>query len=155
LLPEMQKLRPAINSINQQTKGNFVREDDNSNTGASPKKRILCVEDDKDTCDLLSVLFSEYEVIFARSLKEAFSLLDGQHFDLYVLDNWLPDGSGIELCRKIHSLKPAAPIIFTSAVGQRAEIKAALSAGAREYLVKPCEPERLQKIVKELIAETV
>ncbi|MDQ3800687.1 MAG: response regulator [Acidobacteriota bacterium] len=128
-----------------------MREDDNSKTGTSPKKRILCVEDDRDTCDLLGILFSEYEVIFARTLKEAFSLLDEQHFDLYVLDNWLPDGSGIEVCRRIHSLNPATPIIFTSAVGQKSEIRAALSAGAREYLVKPCEPERLQKIVKELL----
>ena len=125
-----------------------------SNTGTSPKKRILCVEDDKDTCELLSILFSEYEVVFAGSLREAFSLLESKHFDLYVLDNWLPDGSGIEVCRRIHELKPHVPIIFTSAVGQNSEIKKALAAGAREYLVKPYEPEKLQKIVKELLAET-
>lgn len=126
-----------------------------SNTGTSPKKRILCVEDDRDTCELLSILFSEYDVVFAGSLREAFSLLESEHFDLYVLDNWLPDGSGIEVCRKIHELKPDVPIIFTSAVGQKSEIKKALAAGAREYLVKPYEPEELQKVVKELIAETV
>jgi DNA-binding response OmpR family regulator len=122
-----------------------------SNTGTSPKKRILCVEDDRDTCELLSILFSEYDVVFAGSLREAFSLLESEHFDLYVLDNWLPDGSGIEVCRKIHELKPDMPIIFTSAVGQKSEIKKALAAGAREYLVKPYEPEELQKVVKELI----
>lgn len=124
----------------------------NLNTGTSPKKRILCVEDDKDTCELLGILFSDYEVVFAGSIKEAFSLLESQHFDLYVLDNWLPDGSGIEVCQKIHALKPLIPIIFTSAVGQKSEIKKALAAGAKEYLVKPYEPEDLQKIVKELIS---
>ena len=123
----------------------------NSSHAASPKKRILCVEDDKDTCELLSILFSEYEVVFAGSLKEAFSLLENEHFDLYVLDNWLPDGSGIDICRKIHALKPHIPIILTSAVGQKSEIKAALNAGAKEYLVKPYEPETLQKVVKDLI----
>jgi DNA-binding response OmpR family regulator len=123
-----------------------------SNTGTSPKKRILCVEDDKDTCELLGILFSEYEVVFADSLKQAFSLLASQHFDLYVLDNWLPDGSGIEVCQRIHALKPLIPIIFTSAVGQKSEIKKALAAGAREYLVKPYEPEDLQKIVKDLLS---
>lgn len=123
----------------------------NSNTGTSSKKRILCVEDDKDTCELLSILFSDYDVVFAGSLREAFSLLESQHFDLYVLDNWLPDGSGIEVCRKIHALKPDVPIIFTSAVGQKSEIKKALDAGAKEYLVKPYEPEDLQKIVKDLV----
>jgi DNA-binding response OmpR family regulator len=128
---------------------------ENSNTETSSKKRILCVEDDKDTCELLGVLFSGYEVVFADSLKQAFSLLETQHFDLYVLDNWLPDGSGIEVCRRIHELKPRVPIIFTSAVSQKPEIKKALDAGAREYLVKPYEPHKLQKVVKELIAETV
>lgn len=123
----------------------------NSNTGTSPKKRILCVEDDKDTCELLGILFAEYEVVFAGSLREAFSLLESQHFDLYVLDNWLPDGSGIEVCQKLHEMKPEVPIIFTSAVGHKAEIKKALAAGAKEYLVKPYEPEDLQKIVKDLI----
>lgn len=123
----------------------------NSNNAASPKKRILCVEDDRDTCELLSILFAEYEVVFAGSLQEAFSLLENEHFDLYVLDNWLPDGSGIDVCRKIHALKPHIPIIFTSAVGQKSEIKVALDAGAKEYLVKPYEPEILQKVVKDLL----
>lgn len=119
----------------------------------SPKKRILCVEDDKDTCELLNILFADYEVVFAENLSEAFALLETEHFDLYVLDNWLPDGSGIEVCRKIHELKPAVPIIFTSAVGQKDEIKKALEAGAREYILKPYEPETLKKVVKDLIAE--
>jgi CheY-like chemotaxis protein len=121
--------------------------------GNAPKKRILCVEDDKDTCELLGILFADYEVVFTHSTAEAFALIEKRRFDLYVLDNWLPDGSGIEVCEKIHELTPEVPIIFTSAVGQKSEIKKALVAGAREYLVKPYEPEKLQKIVKELIAE--
>lgn len=120
----------------------------------SNQKRILCVEDDKDTCELLALLFSDYEVIFAHSIGEAFALVEKQHFDLYVLDNWLPDGSGIEVCEQIHRLTPEVPIIFTSAVGHKAEIKKALAAGAREYLVKPYEPETLQKVVKELLSES-
>jgi DNA-binding response OmpR family regulator len=124
-----------------------------SNTHNSEKKRILCVEDDKDTCELLNLLFSDYEVVFAHNLAEAFCLLEKQHFDLYVLDNWLPDGSGIDVCEKIHALKPEVPIIFTSAVGNKTEIKKALDAGAREYLIKPYEPENLQKIVKDLISK--
>lgn len=119
----------------------------------SGKKRILCVEDDKDTCELLGLLFGDYEVVFANGTRDAFAQLESRHFDLYVLDNWLPDGSGIEVCKKIHALTPDVPIIFTSAVGHKAEIKKALDAGARQYLIKPYDPEELQKVVKDLLAE--
>jgi DNA-binding response OmpR family regulator len=117
----------------------------------SPKKRILCVEDDRDTCELLNILLAEYTVVFAHSLQESLSLLENQSFDLYLLDNWLPDGSGIEICRKIREQWPEVPIIFTSAVGQKSEIKKAMNAGAGKYMLKPCEPQELYKVVKELL----
>jgi len=41
--------------------------------------------------------------------------------------------------------------VFTSAVARRADIDEAFAAGADRYLLKPCEPEELQRIVKELI----
>ncbi|MEP6705642.1 MAG: response regulator, partial [Acidobacteriota bacterium] len=72
-------------------------------------------------------------------------------FDLYVLDNWLPDGSGVELCKRIRSSGTRSPILFTSAVGQRHDIELAMDAGADRYLVKPYEPEKLLHAVKELL----
>ena len=75
-------------------------------------------------------------------------------FDLYVLDNWLPDGSGVELCRYIRNHDSAVPIIFTSAIGQRKDIDLAIEAGANRYLVKPYEPDGLVETVKELLNPT-
>ncbi|HEY0429557.1 MAG TPA: response regulator [Pyrinomonadaceae bacterium] len=114
-------------------------------------KSILCVEDNKDTCEMLSIVFSEYEFVSADNLKKAFSLIEKRDFDLYILDNWLPDGSGIELCRKIRAANGKVPIIFVSGVGYEKDIVEATGAGANKYLVKPCEPELIEKIVKELI----
>jgi DNA-binding response OmpR family regulator len=68
-----------------------------------------------------------------------------------MLDNWLPDGSVIKLCREIRALHPDAPIIFVSGITRKKETQEALDAGANEYLVKPCDPDKLQKVVKELI----
>ena len=116
----------------------------------SHKVRILCVEDDRDTCELIGVLFPDYDIKFAYTMSEGISLFESQTFDLCVLDNWLPDGSGIELCLKIRALNSAVPIVFASAVGYKTEIQKAMDAGAQEYLVKPYEPETLQKIVKKL-----
>lgn len=115
------------------------------------RRRILCVEDDLDTCEILQILLREYELVFANKLEDAHPLVDHQKFDLFMLDNWLPDGSGIELCHMIRALHPGSPIIFTSAVGMQKDLDEAAAAGADRYLLKPCEPDTLVKIVKELI----
>jgi DNA-binding response OmpR family regulator len=100
---------------------------------------------------MLAVLFSEYDFISAHNLKNACDLIAGRDFDLYILDNWLPDGTGIELCMKIRAANATVPIIFVSGVGYATDILEATNAGANKYLVKPCEPETIEKIVKELI----
>lgn len=117
----------------------------------SSLKKILCIEDDPDTCEMLGFLLSEYDFTFVHTPEEAFPLIEKDDFDLYILDNWLPGISGIDLCKKIRASHPEVSIIFTSGVSHKSEIREALSAGADKYLVKPIEPEELQKVVKELI----
>lgn len=114
-------------------------------------KTIVCVEDDMDTCEFLSILLREYKFDYFHTLATAMPALETHPADLYILDNWLPDGSGVELCRRIRTLYPLTPIIFTSAVAGNANIDEAMSAGADRYLLKPCEPETLQQIIKELL----
>ena len=112
---------------------------------------MLCVEDDRDTCDVLRFIMTDYDFKAVCSVSEAEQLIESTEFDLYVLDNWLPDGSGVELCEKIRRTGSSAPIIFTSAIAQRQDIDRALEAGADRYLVKPYEPEMLVQTVKELL----
>ena len=116
-----------------------------------PLKTVLCVEDDRDTCDVLRFIMTDYEFTAVHSMEEAEVLIGEETFDLYVLDNWLPDGSGIELCEKIRGSGSKAPIVFTSAIGQLRDIELAMNAGADRYLVKPYEPDALLGTVKELI----
>ena len=117
----------------------------------SRRVSVLCVEDDKDTCELLSFLFPDYEVVFAHTMQEGLRAFESRKFDLCILDNWLPDGSGIDLCRKFRQIDSEMPIIFASAAGYKADIEKAARAGAQEYLVKPYEPETLRQIVKKLL----
>jgi len=112
---------------------------------------ILCVDDDVDTCDYLTILFREFRFEVVHSISRAVPTLAAQSHDLYILDNWLPDGSGIELCRTIRLKYPSVPILFTSGSSLPNEIDEALAAGADEYLLKPCEPLKLREIVKDLI----
>ena len=123
----------------------------NKTNNQPPAHRILCVEDDPDTCDVLHFVMTAYDFTAVHTVEEASRLIEDESFALFVLDNWLPDGSGIELCRKIREAGNSAPIIFTSAIGQKKDIDLAVEAGANRYLVKPYEPELLLSTVKELL----
>ena len=116
----------------------------------SEKKRILCVEDDEDTCELLTLLLSDFEIVFTDSIEKSIALFKTGRFDLCLLDNWLVDGLGVDLCRQIRHLNSSVPIVFISGVAQTDEIQKALDTGAQAYLVKPYSFEELRKIVKEL-----
>lgn len=117
----------------------------------SSAKSILCVDDDADTCELLQFVLGEYDFTSVHTIKDAFRLIESRQFDLYIFDNWLLDGSGVELCQKVRLSGFATPIIFVSGAAQTTDIQEALTSGADKYLIKPCEPDLLKKIVKELI----
>lgn len=121
---------------------------------SQPFARVLCVDDDEDTCELLSVIFPELEFVFAHSIGSALPHIGGQEAELYILDNWLPDGSGVQLCKKIREMNTSVPIVFTSAAARNRDRDEALSAGADRYIIKPYEPEFIRKIVKELFSLT-
>lgn len=120
-------------------------------TNPGSAKRILCIEDDHDTCEMLGFLLSDFDFNFVQDPDKILSLIETQEFDLYILDNWLPGVSGVELCKKIRALDENVPVIFTSGSSSHRDIEDAFDAGANKYLVKPYEPEELRKIVKELI----
>ena len=114
-------------------------------------QRVLCVEDDPDTCEVLKFVMTDYDFVSVSTIFAAEQKMADGDFDLYVLDNWLPDGNGVDLCEKIRESGSRAPIIFTSAIGQRQDIDVAMNAGADRYLVKPYEPETLVQAVKDLL----
>lgn len=80
----------------------------------NPKKRILCVEDHESMCQLISVILKGYEVISASSKSEAIRLLATEQFDLILLDYYLPDGTGFELCLHLRSSDQKTPLLFVT-----------------------------------------
>lgn len=116
-------------------------------------KRVLCVEDDEDTCAMLCALLGLIgcEPSTAGSMPEALALIARESFDLYMLDNWLPGGSGVELCRRIRDSDQATPIVFYSGAGLDSEREEALAAGAQVYLLKPADVGALVETVKRLL----
>jgi CheY-like chemotaxis protein len=81
---------------------------------ASPKGRILCAEDDHDARELIifTLRLNGYQVTCAETGTEALSLAKNEHFDLFLVDNWLPGLNGPELTRHIREFNQTTPILF-------------------------------------------
>jgi CheY-like chemotaxis protein len=118
------------------------------------RKRILLVEDYEDSRDLATLTLTEYTLTCAHNFNEGLRLARQGGFDLYILDNWLPDKSGVELCRAIREFDPHTPILFYSAAAYKKDVQEGLRAGAQAYLVKPVIPNELRRTVAQLISAT-
>jgi len=118
------------------------------------KPRIMYVEDDADTRELvLYVLAQEgYEVVIAENSEQATHLAQTASVDLYLIDNWMPGGSGIELCGWLRKFDNDTPILFFSGAAYEQDKRAALAAGAQGYLTKPADNEKLIEEVSRLIS---
>ena len=114
--------------------------------------RILLVEDEEDAKELVTITLAEYRLILACDYNEGLSLARREYFDLYILDSWLPDRSGFELCRAIRDFDPHTPILFCSVAANARDIEDALRAGAQDYLIKPVIPDELRHAVARLIS---
>jgi DNA-binding response OmpR family regulator len=116
-------------------------------------KRILCVEDDEDTCALLKILLPDFQIVTANTIAGGLSVARSERFDLYLLDSFLPDGTGIALCRLIRQFDQTTPILFCSADAYKTSHEMALQAGGQVYLIKPVEPSILRQVVERLVQD--
>lgn len=111
------------------------------------------MEDHDDTRDLLTLVLEgrNYEVTSAQTIAMALHLVQLQKFDLFLLDSWLPDGSGIDLCKGIRQFDAQTPILFYSAAAYEADKIMAFEAGADGYLTKPARLSELCDLISSLI----
>ena len=106
--------------------------------------RILLVDDDRLTLRSLEKLLAA-EGYYCRSVvsaAEARLALQGDPFDMVMLDVILPDQDGFTLCRQIRA-RHRMPIVYLTARGENADKVIGLEVGADNYLTKPFEPREL------------
>lgn len=110
--------------------------------------RVLVVEDQPLRLARLSQLLHQrgYQVLEASSFHQAWRLFDEQRPDMLLLHILLPDGSGLELARRIRAgtRAPWTPIIFVSSQDSEADLSAAIEAGGDDYLEHPVSPLALR-----------
>jgi two-component system OmpR family response regulator len=115
--------------------------------------RVLYIEDHEDTRELVTLVLEQrcFEVVTGSTIETGLALAGSQHFDLYLLDSWLPDGSGLDLCRQIREFDKATPVLFYSAAAYEIDKSQALNSGAQAYVIKPTNPSELCNVVTSLI----
>ena len=71
--------------------------------------------------------------------------------DIVLMDITMPEMDGIQALKKIKELDPAANVIMCSAMGQQAMVIEAIQSGAKDFIVKPFQAERVLEAVKKVV----
>ncbi len=120
-------------------------------------KKIL-VADDSPTMRALIVstleAMDDFDLVEAANGFEALRILPREKVDLLITDINMPDINGLELLNFVRSnqLYQETPVIIVSTEGSERDREKGLALGANSYLVKPFQPEALQKMVAELLS---
>jgi DNA-binding response OmpR family regulator len=119
-----------------------------------PTTRVLCVEDDQDTRDMLKfkLRLEDFEAAVAPDIQSAIRLMERERFSLYVLDGGFRRVRNLTLCEQIRATDAHTPIIIFSGHASASDVEAGLLAGANVYLVKPDSSELIPTI-RRLLAD--
>lgn len=115
--------------------------------------KILLVDDTETSraraARILSV--EGFTVVEAENGVRAVELFQTERPDLVLLDISMPEKDGVTALREIRAADPSAKVIMLSAPGQEPAVLEAIRAGAKDYIVKPVEKDRLLTAVRKLL----
>lgn len=118
--------------------------------------KVLIVEDSPTTSAMITSaveVIDGLEIFESKSGFEALKLLPHHSFNLIITDINMPDINGLELVsfvKKNQNYKHI-PLIIITTEGSKRDKEKGLSLGANEYLVKPFNPDELQRLVKKYL----
>ena len=106
--------------------------------------RILMIEDDLRLASMVRAYLAQagFVVAVAEDATRGMAQLERSSWDLVLLDLMLPDGDGLDVCRRIRA-QSGVPVIMVTARGDTADRVVGLELGADDYLAKPFEPREL------------
>ena len=121
-------------------------------------KKLLIVEDDADTVEMLSLFFEEegYRILSTAWGQDALKLCQELLPDLILLDIRLPDIDGFEVCRQLHNFFQTShiPVICLTEKKEQADKIEGLEAGAIDYVTKPFNLHELKLRVRNAMRRT-
>ena len=100
---------------------------------------ILIIDDEKDNTEIIKDILEDvnYSTMLARSSAEAKVILAANHFDLILMDVWMPGQDGISLLAEWHSEGFDTPVVMMSGHAEPSDIVKAMKLGAVDFLKKP------------------
>jgi CheY-like chemotaxis protein len=123
------------------------------------KRRMLVVEDDADTLEMMKVICSSrnLSVVGAATAEEAMARLQREGFDIIISDISLPHMSGLEFAREVRARVKinSIPMIAMTGLSSEQDRQRALEAGYDAYIEKPIDYARLFDAIDELTRSRV
>ena len=100
---------------------------------------ILIIDDEKDNTEIIKDILEDvnYSTMLARSAAEAKVIIAANHFDLILMDVWMPGQDGISLLSEWHSEGFDTPVVMMSGHAEPSDIVKAMKLGAVDFLKKP------------------
>jgi diguanylate cyclase (GGDEF)-like protein len=120
------------------------------------KPKLLIVDDELFFQRLFSEILAQddlYDIDVVGSGQEALDFLAGNPVDVILTDMVMPEVCGLELIRRTRSLDPPPDIILATGNATVESAIQALKGGARDYLLKPCNPEQLRHTVRSCLEQ--
>lgn len=113
---------------------------------------ILIVEDEISLAEMHAEFIKKNsacgQIMLAANLSQARMMIERFKPDLILLDNYLPDGRGIELVEELSRGKSTIGIIFVTAASDMDTVSEAVRFGVFDYLIKPIAYERLEQSIE-------
>jgi DNA-binding response OmpR family regulator len=115
-------------------------------------ERILMIDDDARLAGMVGDYLggAGFRLTIAGTAREGEALLKRESFDAVILDLMLPDGDGLDVCRRLRSTTDV-PILMLTARGEPMDRVVGLEVGADDYLAKPFEPRELQARLRAIL----
>jgi len=112
-------------------------------------KRILFVDDDLDTCEMLQLLLNElgYEADTSTDALTALTKLEENDYSLVITDMCMPHMSGLELCGLIKKKFQNLKVIMLTGCGSLETALEAVKQGASNFLVKPIDYDQMDSLL--------
>ena len=118
-------------------------------------KKILLVDDSSFMRMMLKdILKAKYEIIGeANNGQEAIEMYKKLKPDLMTIDMIMPALNGIEAVKEIIKSDPKARIVMVSAMGQEILVEEAIQSGAKAFIVKPFQADKVLETVEKVLKE--
>jgi two-component system chemotaxis response regulator CheY len=116
-------------------------------------RKIMVVDDAQFMRVRISKLLTGhgYEVVEAENGNQAVQVYQTAKPDAVLMDVTMPEKDGLEALTEIRGFDPRAKVIMLTALGQESMVVQAVQAGARDYVVKPFDPDRIMSALQKVL----